>query len=177
MKKILTAILILTVLAAGLLMAGCSGGSSGTTTTQEYAKVGEVAPNFELKDISGNTISLKSFRGKPVFINFWATYCGPCVDEMPLLQQVYDERADDGLVMLVINSGEDEVKAGGFIERNGYTFTVPLDKEIELAMSYGVQYLPTTFLIDRDGILLAIKIGAFRDKATIDSEFMSQVFP
>ena len=114
MTRILTVILTI-VLASSLVIVGCSGGSSGIGTTQKYAKEGELAPDFKLEDINGKSVSLESFRGQPVLINFWATYCGPCVDEMPLLQQVYDERSGDGLAVLVINSGEDAIVAGGFM--------------------------------------------------------------
>ena len=141
------------------------------------AEVGKPAPNFKLKDLEGNYISLSSFRGKPVLINFWATWCGPCFSEMPHLQDVYDEWTDKGLVMLTINAGESANKVTEFMQQYNFSFPVLLDLSSEAGTRYGVQYIPTTILIDREGIILAIKIGPFPDKDSIEQEMLSQVFP
>jgi len=171
MKRILTVIMVI-VLAYGLLMTGCGGSDESTNGDAEG-----LAPNFELQNLEGKTVSLQSFRGKPVMINFWATWCIPCAEEMPFLQEINDEWTSKGLVFLSIDTGEDVTKASGYMERGGYEFTVLVDPNNEVAIRYGIQYLPTTLIIDRDGKLLATKIGGFFNKAEIENDYLSLVFP
>jgi peroxiredoxin len=132
--------------------------------------IGSDAPNFTLKNLDGASVSLQDFRGSPILMNFWATWCGPCVAEMPHLQEVYSERSSDGLVLLSIDIGETSAQVEGFIKQSGFTFPVLLDTQADVAELYCLpQVLPQTLLIDSEGVIKDRKVGAFRDKNEIYS--------
>lgn len=117
------------------------------------------AIDFTLKDQYGNEHKLSDYKGKTVFLNFWATWCPPCKAEMPDIQKIYetyDTEGDDALVVLGVASpniggegSEEEIKA--FLEENGYTYPVVMDTTGEVFGAYGISSFPTTFMIDRDG--------------------------
>lgn len=114
--------------------------------------------DFTLKDQYGNTHTLSDYKGKTVFLNFWATWCGPCRNEMPEIQKLYEEyqaKEDKDVVILGIaapdlggEASEEEIKA--FLEENGYTYPVVMDTTGEIFTSYGISAFPTTFMIDKD---------------------------
>lgn len=114
--------------------------------------------DFTLKDQYGNTHTLSDYKGKTVFLNFWATWCGPCRNEMPEIQKLYEEyqaKKDSDVVILGIaapdlvgEASEEEIKA--FLEENGYTYPVVMDTTGEIFTSYGISAFPTTFMIDKD---------------------------
>ncbi|PZN06264.1 MAG: alkyl hydroperoxide reductase [Bacillota bacterium] len=122
--------------------------------------VGTPAPDFELQDVTGRTVRLSDYRGKVVFLNFWATWCPPCREEMPEIQRLVDKGVPD-LVVLGVNTSDPatpaEVKA--FMERNGFTWRVPYDAGSRVARIYRVVYLPTSYFIGPDGIVWAKYIG------------------
>lgn len=176
MLKVILPVMLISV----LLIAGCSGESesdiSGLSRITGYSvnpaqspQLGEPAPDFQFQDSEGQTTSLSDFRGEVVLVNFWATWCGPCVYEMPFIQQVYDEWRGKGLVVLTINIGESANKATSFMEEYSLSFPVLLDTSSEVAQRYNVQYIPTTFFIDEDGIIQHIEVGAFPSKEAIES--------
>jgi peroxiredoxin len=123
----------------------------------------QVAADFDLESLDGGRVSLASLRGKVVFLNFWATWCAPCRDEMPSMQSLHDEFNGRGdFVMLAVSQderGRDAVKP--FIEKNGFRFQVLLDPEGRLADSYGLRGVPETFIIDRAGRIVARHMGAY----------------
>jgi peroxiredoxin len=126
----------------------------------EALEVGQQAPDFTLPDVAGNEVSLSGYRGQPVIVNFWATWCAPCEIEMPELEQAYQERKDDGLVILAVNRDEDR----GAVERFFYeelelSFTPLLDDEARVNSLYRIVGLPTTFFIDAEGIIRAVHRG------------------
>lgn len=124
---------------------------------QDEEKIAAV--DFTLKDQYGKEHTLSEYKGKTVFLNFWATWCPPCKAEMPDIQKIYesyDKEGEDALVVLGVASpniggegSEEEVKA--FLEENGYTYPVVMDTTGEIFSSYGISSYPTTFMIDRDG--------------------------
>ena len=160
-------ITLASVLTPGLVMAGCSPSS---------AQVGEPAPDFELQNLDGQTVSLGNLRGKPVLINFWKTTCPSCVSEMPYIQEIYEEWSDQGLLVLAINIGEGSSKVEEFMQGNNLSFTVLLDTRQDIAYKYNFRYIPTTFFIDKDGIIQDKIIGAFQNKTQIENR-LSKIIP
>jgi peroxiredoxin len=116
------------------------------------------APDFTLTDLDGNRVSLSQFRGKPVVINFWATWCPPCKAELPHLVKAY-EREQGRVVFLAISVDEPERTVRRFVEDNGVSLTVLLDDGGEVAADYRVEGIPTTFFISRDGEIVARYVG------------------
>ena len=118
-----------------------------------------IAPDFTMLDQEGNEVTLASFFGKPIILNFWASWCGPCKMEMPELQEFYDEYGEDIHFLLVsVDDSVDTAKA--FIEKEGYTFPVFFDTTSMGAYSYGASSIPLTFFIDAEGNLTAYYMGA-----------------
>lgn len=113
--------------------------------------VGTPAPDFALPTLAGETLSLSQHRGKIVLLNFWATWCKPCVKEMPAMQTVYEDLRDQGFVVLAINELEDEAKVRAHISEHGHTFPVLLDHNNRVANMYGVRGLPVSVFVDRAG--------------------------
>ncbi len=109
--------------------------------------------DFELEDLNGNKISLSDYKGKKVYLNFWATWCPPCKAEMPDMEKLYQETKDNGLIMLAVNVGEDKKTVQSFIEDNGYNFPVLLDVTGEVSQLYQVTGIPTSYFIDTEGYL------------------------
>ncbi|MBN1523770.1 MAG: TlpA family protein disulfide reductase [Spirochaetales bacterium] len=122
------------------------------------------APDFTLKDFDGNSKSLSSFQGKFVFLNFWGVWCFYCRQEMPSIQKMYDQLKDKGLEIVAVNVQDSEKTARDFIKENNHTFPVLLDTEYTATQIYGIRGFPTTFLVDREGYLVAKLVGS-RDYA------------
>ena len=115
--------------------------------------VGGPAPEITLKNLQGQEVRLSDLRGKIVLLNFWATWCKPCKDEMPAMQASYDKLRGQGLVVLAVNELEDTEKVIEHIRSHGHTFTVVMDHDNRVANRYGVVGLPASFIVDRQGIV------------------------
>lgn len=116
------------------------------------------APDFTVFDSDGNEVHLSDYVGKPIVLNFWASWCGPCQMEMPDFHETYLELGDEVqflMVNMTYGSRETQESASAFIEDNGYTFPVFYDTEGDAAMTYGAYSLPTTYFIDADGYAVA----------------------
>lgn len=146
-----------------LLVSGCNLSSDGVSG------VGNPAPDFQLQDIAGQTIALSSLRGNPVILNFWASWCSPCRHEMPFIQQIYEDWQSEGVILLSINLRETYSVATQFMESNELSFPVLFDTDGSVGLDYKVSGIPTTFFIDRDGIIQAKKLGSFNSVAEIES--------
>jgi peroxiredoxin len=135
------------------LIAGCG-------EPQKRLKNGEAAPGFSLERLDGNQVSFPDqYRGRIVAIRFWADWCPFCEDEMKQLEPVYEKYRDHGLVILALNVRQDRAKANRFIKRLNITYDTLLDREGEVARSYGVIGLPTTYFVDAKGVLKTRIIG------------------
>jgi len=132
-------------------------------------QAGNLAPNFQLNNLEGKLVSLSDLRGKPVMLNFWGTWCHPCVSEMPFIQRVYEEQSAKGLVLLAINIGGTSSQVEEFLQGHNLSLPVLLDTKKDVAQRYNIQYIPTTFFIDKEGIIQAVKVGAFATKEVIES--------
>ena len=119
----------------------------------------KLADDFTIPTADGKTFKLSAHRGRTVFVNFWATWCPPCLEEMPAMERLWRAQKGSGLVMLAVAVDHDPKLVTPFVERHGLTFAVGLDTKMELAQAYTVRALPSSFVIDRDGRLAALAIG------------------
>lgn len=123
-------------------------------------ELGALAYDFTLNDVDGNTIQLSELAGRPIIINFWATWCAPCRIEMPELEAAFQAHQDDGLMLLALNQQEPSDIVSIFFGELGLTFTPVLDAEGTVSELYGVaNILPTTFFINENGEITAIHRG------------------
>jgi peroxiredoxin len=118
------------------------------------------APNFRLEMLNGKKVELKDFKGKVVFLNFWATWCGPCKEEMPSMEALHQQYKEKDFVMITISVDYEGVKpVKEFIEKQRYTFSVLLDPNCETLDLYEVKGIPTTFIIDKKGRMIGRVVG------------------
>jgi len=113
------------------------------------------ASDFKLKDLDGKELSLSDLKGKKVFLNFWATWCPPCKNEMPEIQKLYEETKDTDLVIVAVEIGEPLSEVKSFIDDNKYTFKVLLDSDQSVATKYNITSIPTSYFIDVDGNIIS----------------------
>ena len=122
-------------------------------------KEGVAAPDFTGELMDGTSITLSELQGKPVIINFWATWCGPCVKEMPAFERLKDDFGDK-IGIIAVNCGDDAETVKDFVEENGYTFPVVLDEEYSISMLYPTNSIPYTVVLDAEGKVTHISTGA-----------------
>jgi len=175
MLKEIAVIILVPIVVSGLVMAGCSNDTFDLPPAEEV-NAGNAAPDFQLPDLDEKPVSLSDFQGKPILINFWASWCRPCRTEMPYIQQVYEEWSDKGLVVLAINIGETPSEVKKFMGTYELSLPVLLDTKRLVAQQYDVWSIPTTFFIDKNGIIQAKIIGAFPSKAAIETK-LGEIIP
>lgn len=127
----------------------------------EPLTVGKVAPNFSLPDLADTSVQLTDYRGKVVFLNFWATWCKPCQEEMPSMEQLYKNYGKDGLVILAVSIDRVTTKKDipPFVKNMNLTFPVLVDSWGQTDKRYKLMGVPETYIIDREGILQEKVIG------------------
>ncbi len=118
-----------------------------------------LAPDFKLSDLDGEMYSLANYRGKPLIINFWATWCPPCRAELPSMNRAWEKIKDEGINMVAINVGESEDTVFAFMGEYPIAFTVLLDETGEIINQWSVKGLPTTFILNKEGKLMYRAIG------------------
>jgi peroxiredoxin len=162
-------LVLLILLLAALLTAGCGGGAAsdevvavglpnlaeatmrGVNNAQRGLEPGQLAPDFTLQFADGAKTQLSDWQGQPVVLNFWATWCAPCREEMPEFVAAYDRYRDDGLVIVGVNAQETASQAAEFMGDFSMDFPVALDTRGDVQQLYNVRGLPTTVFIDREG--------------------------
>ena len=145
-------------------------GSVSENSADESSAQPVPAPNFTVYRKDGTAVQLTDFRGKPVILNFWASWCPPCKSEMPDFEAVYKERGDEiHFVMVNLTDGDRETVDTGsaYIEGQGYTFPVYFDSDLSAANNYQVYSVPTTYFLDADGFAVARASGAI-DAETLE---------
>lgn len=158
-KKWLTKLIL--IMAVFILVASalsCTRSSPPDPTSPDPNK----APDFTLSTLAGDEITLSELEG-PVVLNFWATWCGYCVEEMRYFNAVAKQRPGE-ITVVAIDVGQDASHVKQFFGDYEISFTVALDEDLDVTSMYAVRYLPTTFLIDSEGIIRNRKVGAFRSE-------------
>ena len=162
-KPVQIVILFLIVLVGGYAIGSSVFGGGG------IPKEGSNAPSFELLGLDGKTHTLEEYEGKAIVLNFWGSWCAPCVKEMPALQAQWEKWKDQDVVIVGVNVGEDQMTVENFVKQVAIDFPIIMDPERKAVRSYGISPLPTTFFINAKGKVDSIHIGQL-DLNSLDSE-------
>ncbi|HSB30431.1 MAG TPA: TlpA disulfide reductase family protein [Candidatus Sulfobium mesophilum] len=119
------------------------------------------APEFSLKDLSGRPVTLSSLKGKVVLLNFWATWCPPCISEMPVFNKLYKEMRGRGLEIVAISADRSESYVRDFVSKHSLDLRVLFDADRSVTKQYKVFSMPTTFLIDKNGVIVEKFFGEY----------------
>ena len=149
-KLIITVVVVLLIGTASFLYFNNS--STNNNLPEVGTEVGKRAPEFTLEDLNGNPVSLSDYQGQKIFLNFWASWCPPCRAEMPDMQKLHEEEYED-FVILAVNIGETKATAVNFMMQNNINFKVLLDSDKEIAREYLVRGIPTSYFIDKNGVI------------------------
>jgi peroxiredoxin len=152
---------VIPLIALLALLASTGQASDDSFRTLSLFKPGrpQSAPDFTLASPDGKTVQLAAYRGRVVFLNFWATWCPPCLEEMPAMERLYQRFRDRGLVVLAVSFDHDVARIKPFVERHRFTFQVAQDPKMSLASQYRLTALPVTLLIDKRGEVVALATG------------------
>ena len=120
---------------------------------------GGPAPALVLKDAEGKSVNLRDFRGSTVLVNFWATWCGPCVDELPAIDRLRERMAGTKFTVIAVDVGESAARVNAFLKKTPVGFAVLLDPDSELSRKWKVHGLPTTYVIGPDGRIRFYQVG------------------
>lgn len=153
---------------SSLLLTSCDGkidtvekDLDETDEVIEYSElsIGDNAPDFTAELVGGETFKLSDNKGKIIIVNIWATWCGPCVGEMPAFQQLFEEYGDE-LAICCVNSGDDKEVVDKFVSENGYTFPIAYDTDYKICDKYPTDGIPYTVIIDGEGKVSKTFLGA-----------------
>lgn len=164
-SRTITRMAILVVIFAGIAVALYNGFIKDKAVVQ----TGEKAPDFVLQTLQGEKFQLSDYEGKGVVLNFWGTWCAPCEAEMPDLEEAYKTFKDQGVVVVGVNIRQPDVTVKPFVERYKLTFPIVMDRNNEITQLYEIGPIPTTYFIDKDGIVQKIVIGGPMSKETIEN--------
>ena len=159
----LTAVVVLVAVALGVGVLIGRQGTAGAARASAQRPVSverdQLAPLFSLPSTTGETVALSSFEGQVVLVNFWATWCPPCRDEMPVIQATHEKYADRGFRVLAVNVQETPGQVEAYARELGLTFPLLLDQRGDVTQTYRVQNLPRSFFLDRQGRVVRIHPG------------------
>ena len=172
MKKIsFTKKLIVAFFAAVfVLLCSCSARTQGLSSSDPVARAFAQANmpllsrqmalrDFTLPTLEGELLTVSDLRGKVVFVNFWATWCPPCRDEMPSMEALYQRFKDRDFEILAVNIGETPEEVTAFMEEYGFSFPALLDEDIRVGNDYGIRAIPTSFFVNQEGRIIMRKVG------------------
>lgn len=152
----------------GPAVAAGAGGVGAGRSLPAAPAVGHPAPEVVLVDTAGERFELAALRGTPVVLNFWATWCPPCRAEMPELEAAHTELAGQ-VAVIGVNQGESQAEVAAFAQGIGVSFRLPLDERMDASRTYAVRSLPTTFFIDRSGVIRRIQVGPLTEATLAQS--------
>lgn len=164
-------VVVLVILLAALIFAVYSSFNKDQATIS----AGDVAPNFSLQQLDGSQVKLSDLRGKAVVLNFWGSWCVPCKTEMPELEKQSKRGKDKGIVFTGVNIGESPITVKQFIDQVGVTFPIWLDQEREITRLYKIGPIPTTYFIDKNGVVRDVVIGQMTE--AIIEEKVAKILP
>jgi len=164
--------LLLAILLVASVLAACGsqtrlqlpGDDATPAVSAETPAVGQLAPDFTLRSTSGDTISLSDLRGHVVLVNFWATWCAPCKQELPAIDKVARRYAQQGFVVLGVDDRDQDDEAIAFARQITVSFPLLLDSRGATASRYHLVGVPTSFLIDRNGVIRAVHPGPYTER-------------
>jgi peroxiredoxin len=172
-RSVLTVVVIgvLAFIVAGLLRPGAASTTPSSSGATVGLQIGDVAPNFTLTSLDGKQVSLSQFRGKPVMLNFWYSTCPGCLAEIPGMQRFYSAQRAAGkdFVILGVNSVDDAQTAQQFSQQYGLTYSLALDNNQHVATLYSLTGTPTSYFIDRQGIIRSVVVGPV-DETTLQQD-------
>lgn len=171
------ALLLAAYIAVPRLFAGAprpGANQSNSEALGSVLKAGSRAPAFTLKTLHNHVLSLSGLRGQPVFLNFWATWCTACKNELPLViqaQKIYGQQ----IKIVGVDVQENPKIVAHFQQENGLNYTIALDRQGSVMTQYGVQGLPTSYFINRRGIISAIQVGGFSNLKALEADIAKAV--
>lgn len=145
---------VLTILAAAFVASAGTGVFAKDDQSLVPIQDKPMAPAFDLKDPQGRPQRLSDYQGKPVILNFWATWCPPCREEMPSMQRAHSALSQEGIAVIAINVGDDAAAIDEFLAETPVDFPLPMDPDSKVAQRYPLKGLPTTYVIDPQGRLV-----------------------
>ncbi len=156
---------IVIIIALLTLISGCSRGKGSDTAG---VSIGSKAPDFSLVDLSGQKVELKDFKGKGVLVNFWATWCYPCREEMDDLKASYDKFRDKGIVIIGINIKESKDIVKKMTDSFNITYPILLDSDGKISEAYNIFGVPSSFFIDNDGTIRDVVLGEMTEDMIVE---------
>jgi len=159
MNKKISIFLIAALIVGGLSFFFLQSPGNGVVSAEVGTEVGMQAPDFTLTNMNDKEVSLSDYRGQKVFLNFWASWCPPCREEMPDIQKLHEEYGEE-VVILAVNVGENKSTAANFMMQNGLNFSVLLDSNKSTAQNYLVRGIPTSYFLDTNGVIKEKVVGA-----------------
>jgi thiol-disulfide isomerase/thioredoxin len=161
------------LLIVALVVTGCSGASEASV--KKGVSQGSYALDFTLEALDGSEASLSDYAGSVVLVNFWATWCPPCRDEIPHFEEAYQAYQDEGLVVLGVNYQESAAEVEPFVQGFGVTYPILLDESGMLAKEYRAVGLPTSVLVDRDGVI-QVRHSGYLSEGQLE-QYLSELLP
>lgn len=151
------------VVFVGLPPAQSAGATAAGGTPAPAPIVGSPAPDFNLQNIAGQATALSALKGKPMLINFWATWCGPCRIEMPAIETAYQQHKAEGFTVLAVDADEPLADVVAYVNALGLSFEVLMDPGLVVNDLYRVRAYPTSYFVDRNGVVAVLQIGSMTE--------------